>query len=235
MPQPGPPSRLAENIVHFARVLRRAGLPVGPGKVLAAIEAVQLVGVERRDDVRSALAATLLDRAEQRVVFDQAFQIFWRDPKLLERMMHLLLPKVSGRLPASRDPSDPSSRVVEAFKPERKGDDRAQASDEPVELDAALTFSAREVLQQKDFEAMSADELVQAKRMLATLELRLPQILTRRFSTSPTGHALGRDQPGIRSSRHGRTWRTGGGSCDDRTPGRYRKPGLPRARACDRR
>ena len=64
MPSGAVRSRLAENIVHFARVLRHAGLPVGPGKVLAAIEAVQLVGVERREDVRSALSATLLDRAD---------------------------------------------------------------------------------------------------------------------------------------------------------------------------
>lgn len=183
-------SRLAENIVHFARVLRHAGLPVGSGKVLAAIEAVQRVGVQRRDDVRSALAATLLDRAEQRVLFDQAFQVFWRDPKLLERMMHLMLPKVSGRLADERDRGDASRRLAEALKPASESDDRADPGPESVELDAALTFSAREVLQHKDFEAMSVEELAQAKRMLATLEMRLPQILTRRFASLASGPVL---------------------------------------------
>ena len=202
----GAQSRLAENIVHFARVLRHAGLPVGPGKVLAAIEAVQLVGVERREDVRSALAATLLDRADQRLLFDQAFQIFWRDPKLLERMMHLMLPKVSGRLPDDADQADLSRRVAEALKPKTPEADRAEASEDVVELDAALTFSAREVLQQKDFEAMSVDELAQAKRMLAALELRLPQIVTRRFAPSRSGRALDLRATLRKSVRLGGEW-----------------------------
>ena len=202
----GSHSRLAENIVHFARVLRRAGLPVGPGKVLAAIEAVQLVGIERREDVRSALAATLLDRAEQRPLFEQAFRIFWRDPKLLERMMHLLLPKVSGRLPRPDDKSEPSRRVAEAFKPEAKETDRSEPQQDAIELDAALTFSAREVLQKKDFEAMSVDELAQAKRMLATLELKLPQIVTRRFAPAQSGDALDLRSTLRKSVRLGGEW-----------------------------
>ena len=202
----GEPSRLAENIVHFARVLRRAGLPVGPGKVLAAVDAVRLVGVERREDVRSALAATLLDRADQRLLFDQAFQIFWRDPKLLERMMHLMLPKVSGRLAEGADRADSSRRLAEALQPERSGEADADAADEAVELDAALTFSAREVLQRKDFEAMSIEELAQAKRMLAALELRLPQVVTRRFAASPSGGALDLRATLRRSARLGGEW-----------------------------
>ena len=199
-------SRLAENIVHFARVLRHAGLPVGPGKVLAAIEAVQLVGVERREDVRSALAATLLDRADQRELFDQAFQIFWRDPKLLERMMHLMLPQVSGRLANAAEQADPNRRLAEAFKPKAPETDQSEAREESIELDAALTFSAREVLQQKDFESMSVEELTQAKRMLAALELRLPQIVTRRFVSSPSGRTLDLRATLRKSVRLGGEW-----------------------------
>ena len=197
-------SRLAENVVHFARVLRRAGMPVGPGRVLAAIDAVRLVGIERRDDVRSALAATLLDRADQRELFDHAFQIFWRDPQLLERMMHLLLPKVSGRV--SRDATGASARLAEAFKPEAKEADRATGADAPIELDAALTFSAREVLQQKDFESMSAAEVAQAKRVLAALQLHLPQIVTRRFTAAPAGELLDLRATLRRSLRLGGEW-----------------------------
>nr|MBP6778802.1 hypothetical protein [Piscinibacter sp.] len=88
---------IAENIVHFARVLRSAGLTVGPDRVLAAMAAVEAVGLERREDVGAALSAVMLDRHEQAVVFDAAFDAFWRDPKLLEQLMFLLLPKISGR------------------------------------------------------------------------------------------------------------------------------------------
>ncbi len=88
---------LADNIVHFSRILRDAGLAVGPDRVLAAIAAVEAVGLDRRDDVRAALAAVMLDRHEQQLIFDAVFDAFWRDPKLLEQMMVLLLPKTEGR------------------------------------------------------------------------------------------------------------------------------------------
>src|SRR5208282_3559392 len=91
--------RLAENILHFARVLRAAGLPVGPAKVIAALEAVQAVGVEQREDFRAALESVFIERHEQQVLFDQAFELFWRNPRLLERMLRLLLAKVYGRVP----------------------------------------------------------------------------------------------------------------------------------------
>ena len=89
--------RLADNVVHFGRVLRAAGLPVGSNRIIGAIQALELVGVSRRDDVRTALAATLIDRHEQQPLFDAAFDAFWRDPKLLEKMMYLALPSVHGR------------------------------------------------------------------------------------------------------------------------------------------
>ena len=71
---------LADNIVHFSRILRTAGLQVGPDRVLAAIAAVEAVGLDRRSDVHAALSAVMLDKHEQQVMFDVAFDAFWRDP-----------------------------------------------------------------------------------------------------------------------------------------------------------
>jgi uncharacterized protein with von Willebrand factor type A (vWA) domain len=87
----------AENITHFARVLRRAGVPVGPDRVIAALEAIEAVGFSHRDDVHAALSAVMLDRHEQQEIFDQAFAAFWRDPKLLEQMMACCCRRSSGR------------------------------------------------------------------------------------------------------------------------------------------
>src|SRR6266568_1401986 len=83
--------RLAENVMHFARVLRAAGLPIGPDRVLDAVRALEVAGVERRDDFYWTLAAVFLDRREQFEIYDQAFHIFWRDPQLLERVMAMFL------------------------------------------------------------------------------------------------------------------------------------------------
>ncbi|MEK9708600.1 MAG: VWA domain-containing protein, partial [Alphaproteobacteria bacterium] len=76
--------------MHFGRVLRSAGLPVGPGKVIEAINAIETVGVQNRDDFYWTLHAVLVNRRDQREIFDQAFHVFWRNPKLLERMQQLV-------------------------------------------------------------------------------------------------------------------------------------------------
>ncbi|HEX9276801.1 MAG TPA: VWA domain-containing protein [Casimicrobiaceae bacterium] len=179
--------RLAENILHFARVLRAAGLPVGPAKVIVALEAVQAVGVERREDFRAALESVLIERHEQQALFDQAFELYWRNPRLLERMMQLLLPKVYTRTP--RDAEAPlSARLAEALAPPRVEEQEAEPQE--VTVDAVFTFSPREVLQSKDFETMTAAELSEVKAMIARLRLPLPELPIRRTVAASRGSAV---------------------------------------------
>ncbi len=179
--------RLAENILHFARVLRAAGLPVGPAKVIVALEAVQAVGVERREDFRAALESVLIERHEQQALFDQAFELYWRNPRLLERMMQLLLPKVYTRTP--RDAEAPlSARLAEALAPPRVEEQEAEPQE--VTVDAVFTFSPREVLQSKDFETMTAAELSEVKAMIARLRLPLPELPIRRTVAASRGPAV---------------------------------------------
>src|SRR5512145_1643377 len=90
--------RLVANLMQFARTLRAAGLPVGPGRVLDALRAVEAVGITSREDFYWALHASFVNRRDQHDLFDQAFHIFWRNPKILERMMAMLLPQM--RAPA---------------------------------------------------------------------------------------------------------------------------------------
>jgi uncharacterized protein with von Willebrand factor type A (vWA) domain len=84
--------RIGENVMHFARVLRKAGLPVGPGRVIDALKAIAVVGIIRRDDLYWTLHAVFVSRRDQRELFDQAFHVFWRNPRILERLQALLLP-----------------------------------------------------------------------------------------------------------------------------------------------
>ncbi len=171
--------RIAENIMHFVRTLRAAGLPVGPGKVLRAVEAVEAVGIRRRDDFYWALHAVLVNRRDQQELFDQAFHVFWRNPKILERMLGLLLPSI-------RTPDDNSRalsrRLAEALHgagripdlPEHERDDKE------IEIDATLTFSNKEILQTIDFETMSNEELARAKAAIAAMRLPIMELPTRR-------------------------------------------------------
>ena len=82
-----PRGQLAENILHFVRVLRATGMPVGPAKVIDAIAAVEAVGLRNRTDFREALAAVLVSRHEHLPLFEQAFDLFWRNPRLLEKIV----------------------------------------------------------------------------------------------------------------------------------------------------
>ncbi|MCU0912124.1 MAG: VWA domain-containing protein, partial [Rhodobacteraceae bacterium] len=88
--------RLAENIAHFARALRKAGLRLGPGRVIEAIRAVEAAGFTSRQDFYWALHACLVSRPEERQTFAQVFRLFWRDPRYLEHMMAAMLPAVRG-------------------------------------------------------------------------------------------------------------------------------------------
>lgn len=179
---------LAENVVHFSRVLRTAGLPVGPDRVITAIAAVEAVGVDRRDDVRAALSAVMLDRREQQVIFDAAFDAFFRDPKLLEQMMYLLLPKIAGRGEKQRPPR--ANRLAEALaapRPEEPPKPAPQTAKEEVQFETTFSFSERERLQQADFESMTADEFDWAKKLAEQAPLPVKPVRRRRHAPSARG------------------------------------------------
>src|SRR6185503_17081497 len=148
--------RLSENVMHFARLLRAAGLRVGSDRVIDCVRALEIAGQRefplRREDWYWTMSAVLLSRQEQRPIFDQAFRLFWRDPKLAERMMSLMLPQAYGR--AGKPEQQQSQRLTDALF--SKKEDAPET--EKLELEARLTFSSREVLSRMDFDTMSAAE-----------------------------------------------------------------------------
>jgi uncharacterized protein with von Willebrand factor type A (vWA) domain len=175
---------LAENVVHFARALRRAGVPVGPDRVLDGLRALQLAGVEKREDFYWTLASVFLSRHEHFELFDHAFRLFWRERHLLDRAL-----LQSGQaMPAKNQQDRTPNRIAEALGLTKKVPLRAeQQNDEP---DAALSASEVERLQRQDFETMTAEELEQAKRLIAGLRLPIPQIRTRRLHPDPHGRRV---------------------------------------------
>ena len=177
----------AENVTHFARVLRRAGVPVGPDRVIAALEAIEAVGFSHRDDVHAALSAVMLDRHEQQAIFDQAFEAFWRDPKLLEQMMALLLPKIQGK--GDRERAKRANRIADALAPPRSDPAKKPDAgpDDQIDYETTFTFSDRERLHIADFESMTAAEFELAKRIAEELPLPLAPVRRRRHEASSRG------------------------------------------------
>jgi len=175
--------RLVANLMHFARVLRAAGLPVGPGKVLDAVSAVQAVGITDRRDFYWTLHAVFVNQPDQRLIFDQAFHVFWRNPELLKKMLGLVLPEINVDLP--QEPGDEMvRRLAEALNPNPQA---REVEETEVEFDAAMTFSDREELRGMDFEKMSLDELARAKAAIARLRLPIAEVPTRRYVRNPRG------------------------------------------------
>jgi uncharacterized protein with von Willebrand factor type A (vWA) domain len=181
-----PRGKLAENVMHFARLLRGAGLRIGPDRVVDCVRALEIAGADQREDWYWTMSAVLLSREEQRPIFDQAFRLFWRDPKLTEKMMQMLLPQTYGRTPKPEEQQ--SQRLTDALFGQKKPEE--QPAEQKVEMDARLTFSAREVLQRMDFDTMSAAELAEAKKMIRQLRLPLPLIRTRRHAPDLRGRRV---------------------------------------------
>jgi uncharacterized protein with von Willebrand factor type A (vWA) domain len=177
---------LGENVMHFARLLRAAGLRLGPDRVVDCVKALELADCNRRDDWYWTMSAVFLSKEEQRPIFDQAFRIFWRDPKLVEKMMQALLPKTYGR--TGKPEQEQSQRLSDALFNQKKP--VQEREEQKIELDARLTFSSREVLQRMDFDTMSAAELAEAKKMLRELRLPLPLVRTRRNELNANGKKI---------------------------------------------
>ena len=175
---------LATNVMHFARLLRRAGLPVGPAETLAAQDALTRIDIASKTEARTALRTSMIHHHEHQEVFDQAFALFWRDPSAAVQAAAMALLEAQKEKKLERPPPA-SRRIAEAFAP--KTDRKPQTQDEPPIKDAVLTVSDQERLQSMDFEAMSADEIAAAKREIQRLTLPLDLRRTRRTRPDPNG------------------------------------------------
>lgn len=189
----------APNLLAFIRLLRRVGLQVGPGDAQAAAEALTITGIETRATVRAALAATLLRKREQAELFDAAFALFWRDPeKGATEAAFAMMEEQKDRKPKAGD-----RRMAEAMAGDRRPPPPQEPKEQPPQLDATMTVSERERLQQMDFEAMSTTEIALAKQEIRRLVLPLDARPTRRFRTDPLGPRIDLKATIRAGSRHG--------------------------------
>src|SRR4029078_9494007 len=180
-----PEGRLAENIVYFARALRAAGMPVGPGAVLDALEALSVARVGARDDFYWTLHAVFVKRHEHTILFDQAFRIFFRKRGYIEKLIASMIPQTLE--PAAKSPAPGAQRIQEALF---SGLNERSRDESEMEVDARLTVSDREVLQKKDFAQMRAAEVAAAKDAIARLTLQLDEVRTRRLTQNRHGHLI---------------------------------------------
>ena len=178
---------LAANVMHFARLLRRAGLPVGPSEIIAAQNALTQIDLGSKIEAKTALRAVMIHRHEHQDVFDQAFALFWRDPSAAEQAAAMALLDAQKHKKPERPPPA-SRRVAEAFT--NPNAPKPKPEEEPPVQDAILTVSDQERLQSMDFEAMSAAEIEDAKKEIRRLRLPLDLRKTRTMRPDPNGPTM---------------------------------------------
>ncbi|MFT4276349.1 MAG: VWA domain-containing protein [Rhodopseudomonas sp.] len=176
-----PTGKMADNVVGFARALRAAGLPVGPGAVIDALDALQLIEIGHRDDLYATLEAIFVKRREHLLIFDQAFALFFRAAEDWQHMLDSIpLPDA-----AKKKPPPASRRVQEAMAPAATRD---MPSAEEQEL--RLAVSDKEILQKKDFAQMSAAEIAEVTRAIERMRLPQAELRTRRVRPDRRGLKL---------------------------------------------
>lgn len=198
--------KLTHNITHFARALRAAGLPIGPGRVLDTIRAVAVAGFSSREDFFYTLRACLVTRPEHLVVFAQIFRLYWRDPRYVEHMMAMMLPAIRG-VQEDRNAQAAEKRAAEALLDGVARDapqiEEHESDEVQIEIDAFATMSREERLRELDFEQMSTAEMQQAKRMLARLTLPVKPFASRRGIASLHGKRINARRTLRAALRHG--------------------------------
>ena len=204
-----PAGEIADNIIGFARALRAAGVPVGPGAVIDAMNAIQLVDIGNRTDVFTTLEAIFIKRHEHTVIFAQAFDLFFRAAEDWKQMLD------SVPLPnqPKKKPPPASRRVQEAFAPAPLTETLQTQSEE-----VRLSVSDQEILQNKDFAQMTAAEIAEVTRAIARMKLPQAELRTRRYRPDARGQRLD-----MRRTLRG-SLRTGGEIVDIRKLGRIEKP-----------
>jgi uncharacterized protein len=174
------------NLVEFGRLLRKAGLPIGPAQIRESLRAVDLAGVRSRDDFFWALSATLVNRPEQRRIFDLAFELFWRLPETPDAVVDL----ERWRRSDAGDDMQEEQRPHAAFDISGKAPTTEAVDFGENAPDQRDSASATELFGDKHFERMDGDELATARRALEQLAFAFRPVLTRRRERDRNGNVV---------------------------------------------
>jgi uncharacterized protein with von Willebrand factor type A (vWA) domain len=169
-----PADAVVRHVVTFGRVLREAGLEVGPGRLADALAGLDQVELASRDDVYWALRTTLVTRRDELEPFDRAFAAWF-----LRAPVH----------PGTRDEAPPE---LGALVPQRKAvrTDPRPAEAGSDEDPTPVGWSPHELLRRKDFAAMTPDEFAQARALISDIVAARPRRRARRLRPHHRGRQL---------------------------------------------
>ena len=167
------------NLLMFGEVLRRLGLEVGSANMLDLVRATEFVPIGgNRNDFRLAARALLVHRRSDLPIFDEAFQVFWRGPAHGRSMRDL---RSMGEERRYRAPRVVPHREDTSDGPPDGRESEDAENRQPV-IDLQRSFSAREVLRQRDFAEFTPAEVGAARSLMSELAWDLGRRRTRRLA-----------------------------------------------------
>ncbi len=175
------PSPVLANLLLLPRMLRRAGLSVSLDQTLRFTRALEWVDVGRREQVFDTARALLVTRSETLRLFEAVFHSFWR----------LCRDGDAARPPRPPRPPRHAARKGLPFDVVTYAAYKARAFSREVETaDRSASYSSQEVLQRKDFAAMTAEELERVRRLIDDLRWRASLRRTRRRLAADRGDVI---------------------------------------------
>ena len=183
-------SRLHNAITVFGRFLRQAGWHVGTGEIMSAIEASSKIDPSNRHDFRDSLKACFITNHKMIPLFDQLFDLYWRNPDKIENVSDILRRLHRSR---SNDAGSPTvkdqvkelySKRVEGFK-DKKDDKEVEEG----EFDVFL-YSPQEILREKRFDAYTTEEYDEAKKFISRWTLEFGERKLRRLEKGRSPYRL---------------------------------------------
>jgi uncharacterized protein len=179
--------KFADNLVGFGRTLRRAGLQVDSARIAMAARATEIVGMQSKADLSAALESVMVSEAQDRVIFRDLFDAYFKDPEVANKLLSQLLPSAEGKAENKAKP-----RVKEALAPQKSFGEQKNTPgpEQEVDFDAAMTMSDRERFHHADFNQLNASEYRLVERLVRDISLQLPRYRSRRTQVSGRGGYL---------------------------------------------
>ncbi len=183
-------SRLHDAITVFARFLRQAGFTIGTGEIMMAIKACSMVETGNREDFRQAIKSSFITDHKTIPLFDQLFDLYWRNPDRLENVSDILRKLYESRL-AQAELSSMKDQIKEIYQKRVEGiESNSQEEGESSEAFDVFLYSPEEVLRRKRFDAYTQEEIDEALKFIGDFDWGFVNRKIRRLKTGNRPYKL---------------------------------------------
>ena len=180
-------TKLLDNILRFIRLLRKSGIKIGNQSSIDALKSIKLLKIGNRKQFYWALYSNLINRYEDKEIFDQCFYLFWQNPKIMEQVFNLLIPQIGTQ--KSPDTSKKQlKRITENLG--KKNIDLEKNQKDEIIFDSQMSWSNKSSFNSKDFEMMSVNEIKEAEEVIRKLLKKQQTQLTRRWKSKENGNKI---------------------------------------------